>query len=122
METVSKFLLVAVGGAFGAAARYGVNLLFGNTMLPFPFATFLVNITGSLLIGFLLARFADNETLKLLLVSGFLGAYTTFSAFEYEAFQLTQIKQSLIAFVYVALSFAVGFIGVAGGIWLARRF
>lgn len=121
METISKFLLVAIGGAFGAMTRYGMNLLFGNTFLPFPFATFLINVTGSFLIGFLLARFGDNETVKLLFVSGFLGAYTTFSTFEYEAFQLTQTKQSMLAFGYVALSFAVGFIGVASGMWLSRR-
>lgn len=122
METVSKFLLVALGGSFGAMTRYGMNLLFGNAFLPFPFATFLINVTGSFLIGFLLAKFGENETVKLLLVSGFLGAYTTFSAFEYEAFQLTQTKQLMTAFLYVSLSFAIGFIGVAGGVWLARRF
>jgi CrcB protein len=122
METISKFLLVAMGGAFGAMARYGMNLIFGNAFLPFPFATFLINVTGSFLIGFLLFRFESNETIRLLLVTGFLGAYTTFSAFEYETFQLTQTKQLLTAFLYVALSFAVGFIGVAGGIWLARKF
>lgn len=122
METVSKFLLVALGGAFGAMTRYGMNLLFGNAFLPFPFATFLINVTGSFLIGFLLAKFGENETVKLLLVSGFLGAYTTFSAFEYEAFQLTQTRQLMTAFLYVALSFAIGFIGVASGVWLARRF
>jgi CrcB protein len=121
MEIISKFLLVAVGGAFGAMTRYGMNLLLGNAFLPFPFATFLINVTGSFLIGFLLAKFSDNETVKLLFVSGFLGAYTTFSTFEYEAFQLTQIKQSFMAFAYVALSFGLGFIGVAGGMWLARR-
>lgn len=122
METLTKFLLVALGGAVGAVARYGMNLLFGNAFLPFPFATFLINVTGSFLIGFLLFKFEGNETVRLLLVTGFLGAYTTFSAFEYEAFQLTQIKQSMLAFLYVALSFAVGFIGVASGIWLAKRF
>ncbi|HRH41488.1 MAG TPA: fluoride efflux transporter CrcB [Pyrinomonadaceae bacterium] len=122
METVSKFLLVALGGSFGAMSRYGMNLLFGNVFLPFPFATFLINVIGSFLIGFLLAKFGENETVKLLLVSGFLGAYTTFSAFEYEAFQLTQTKQLMTAFLYVSLSFAIGFIGVAGGVWLARRF
>jgi fluoride exporter len=121
METLTKFLLVAVGGAFGAVARYGMNLGFGNVLVPFPFATFLINITGSFLIGFLMAKFGENETVKLLLVSGFLGAYTTFSAFEYETFQLTQLKQSMLAFLYVALSFTVGFIGVAGGMWLAKR-
>jgi CrcB protein len=121
METIAKFLLVALGGAFGAMTRYGLNLLLGNVLFPFPFATFLINVTGSFLIGFLLMKFPANETVKLLLVSGFLGAYTTFSAFEYEAFQLTQIKQSLLAFLYVALSFTLGFLGVAAGMWLARR-
>jgi CrcB protein len=122
METISKFLLVAIGGAFGAMSRYGLNLLFANILAPFPFATFLINVTGSFLIGLLLTKFETNETAKLLLITGFLGAYTTFSAFEYETFQLTQIKQTLTAFLYVALSFAIGFIGVAGGIWVARRF
>lgn len=122
METVSKFLFVAIGGAFGAVTRYGLSLIFANTLSPFPFATFLINVTGSFLIGLLLTKFETDETVKLLFVTGFLGAYTTFSTFEFEAFQLTQIKQTLTAFLYVALSFALGFIGVASGIWLARKF
>jgi CrcB protein len=121
MEAFGKILAVAVGGAFGAAARYLVTLAFGNLLVPFPLATFLVNVTGSFLIGFLVFRFEANETVRLLLVTGFLGAYTTFSSFEYEAFQLTQLKQTLIAFLYVSLSFVVGFVGVAGGIALAKR-
>ena len=106
----------------GAVARYGIGLILGNALSPFPFATFLINVTGSFLIGLLLTKFEANETLRLLLITGFLGAYTTFSTFEYEAFQLTQTKQTLIAFLYVALSFALGFIGVASGIWVARKF
>lgn len=121
METLTKILAVAIGGAFGATARYGVNLLLANVLAPFPFATFIINVTGSFLIGFLLFKFEANETLRLLLVTGFLGAYTTFSTFEYETFQLTQSKQLLTAFLYVSLSFALGFIGVAGGIWLAKK-
>ena len=121
METISKILLVALGGAFGATARYGMNLVFGHHFLPFPLATFLINISGSFLIGLLMFKFEANETVKLLLVTGFLGAYTTFSAFEYETFQLTQTKQMLIAFLYVALSFAVGFIGVVLGVWVGRK-
>jgi fluoride exporter len=121
METFSKVLVVALGGAFGATARYGMNLVFGQMFLPFPFATFLINITGSFLIGFLMFKFEANETVRLLLVTGFLGAYTTFSAFEYETFQLTQTKQLLTAFLYVALSFAIGFIGVALGVWVGRK-
>jgi fluoride exporter len=123
METFSKILTVAIGGAFGAVARYLLYLSPLSSIFPnFPFPTFFINITGSILIGFILTKFEANEALRLLLVSGFLGAYTTFSTFEFEAFQLTQTKQILTAFLYVALSFAVGFIGVASGIWLAKRF
>jgi fluoride exporter len=123
METLSKILTVAIGGAFGAAARYLLSISPLTVVFPnFPFPTFFINITGSFIIGFALTKFEANETLRLLLVTGFLGAYTTFSTFEFEAFQLTQTKQLLTAFLYVALSFAVGFIGVASGIWLAKRF
>jgi fluoride exporter len=123
METFSKILTVAIGGAVGAVARYLLYLSPLSSAFPnFPFPTFFINITGSILIGFILTKFEANETLRLLLVSGFLGAYTTFSTFEFEAFQLTQTKQLVTAFLYVALSFALGFIGVASGIWLAKRF
>jgi fluoride exporter len=123
MDSLPKILTVAIGGSFGAVARYLLYLSPLSSAFPnFPFPTFFINITGSLLIGFILTKFEANETLRLLLVSGFLGAYTTFSTFEFEAFQLTQTKQILTAFLYVALSFAVGFIGVASGIWLAKRF
>jgi fluoride exporter len=118
MESVTKILWVAVGGAFGAVARYLLYLSpLANIFPNFPFPTFFINITGSIIIGFVLVKFEANETLRLLLVSGFLGAYTTFSTFEFEAFQLTQTRQ-----VFTAFSFAVGFIGVALGVWLAKRF
>ncbi len=123
METVTKILTVGIGGAFGATLRYLLNLSPLAAIFPnFPFPTFFINVTGSLLIGFILTKVEERETLRLLLVTGFLGAYTTFSAFEFEAFQLTQTKQLLTAFLYVALSFTTGFIGVASGIWLAKKF
>lgn len=121
MENLLKFFYVAVGGAFGAVARYGIGLAFGSFLSSFPLATFLVNVTGSFLIGLLLTRFEANETLRLLLVTGFLGAYTTFSTFEFEAFNLMQTRQSAMAFLYVALSFSVGFIGVMLGILLGKK-
>lgn len=127
METLAKILSVAIGGAFGAVARYLINISpLANLFEKFPFPTFLINITGSFFIGFLLMIFADkfpaNENLRVAVIVGFLGAFTTFSTFELEMFELIRERYFATAFVYLFLSVLVGFTGVAGGIWLARRF
>ena len=117
-----KILLVAAGGAFGAVARYLINISpVGTFLQPFPFQTFIINVTGSFLIGFLLVKLEMNEMMKLLLLTGFLGAYTTFSTFELETFDLMRGRFLFTAILYVALSFAVGFIGVALGVLLGRK-
>ena len=126
METLAKILSVAVGGAFGAVARYLINVSpLKNLFQPFPFPTFFINITGSFLIGFLLILLTDkldvNENLRLALIVGFLGAFTTFSTFEMEIWELLKENQFLTAFLYLFLSVLVGFTGVALGIWLAKR-
>lgn len=127
MENLIKILAVAVGGAGGATVRYLINISplavwFGK----FPFHTFFINITGSFLIGFLLIIFADkyteNENLRLALTVGFLGAFTTFSTFELEIFELIRERLFVTAFAYLLLSIIVGFAGVAAGVWLGKRF
>lgn len=127
METVTKILSIAVGGAFGAVARYLVNIsplqnLFGS----FPFPTFFINILGSFLIGFFLVlltdKFAVGDNLRLAIMVGFLGAFTTFSTFELEIWGLLKENQYVTAFLYLFLSVAAGFIGVIAGISLARKF
>jgi CrcB protein len=127
VETLGRILCVAVGGAFGAVLRYLINISpLADLFEKFPFPTFFINITGSFLIGFLLVLFTDkfpaNENLRLAVIVGLLGAFTTFSTFELEIFELAREKYFLHAFLYLFLSVVVGFVGVLAGVWLARRF
>ena len=127
METFAKILSVAIGGAFGATARYLINISpLANLFEKFPFPTFFINITGSFLIGFLLVlltdKFMTSDNLRLAVSVGFLGAFTTFSTFELEIFDLVRERYFAFAFLYLSLSVLVGFVGVLAGVWLAKRF
>ncbi|MBA3692717.1 MAG: fluoride efflux transporter CrcB [Acidobacteria bacterium] len=122
-----KILSVAIGGAFGATARYLINISpLANLFEKFPFPTFFINITGSFLIGFLLVlltdKFTTNGNLRLAVLVGFLGAFTTFSTFELEIFDLVRERYFAIAFLYFSLSVLVGFAGILAGVWLAKKF
>ncbi|MCY7348407.1 MAG: fluoride efflux transporter CrcB [Pyrinomonadaceae bacterium] len=126
MEFLTKILAVAFGGAFGATARYLINIsplavMFGK----FPFHTFLINVSGSFLIGFLLIVFTDkftaNENLRLALTVGFLGAFTTFSTFEMEIYELIRERFFVTAFFYLSFSILIGLVGVAAGVWLGKK-
>lgn len=126
MEELGKILSIAIGGAFGAVARYLINVSpLSSVFDKFPLPTFVINITGSFLIGFLMILFADkyssNENLRMAIIVGFLGAFTTFSTFEMEMFGLVREKQLITAVLYLALSVLVGFIGVVAGVSLGRR-
>ena len=126
MEHFTKILSVAAGGAFGAASRYLINILpLANLFDEFPFPTFLINVVGSFFIGFLFIiftdKFAANENLRLALTVGFLGAFTTFSTFELEIFELVRERYLTTAFVYLFLSVAIGFVGVLVGVWLSKK-
>ena len=127
METFAKILAVAIGGAFGATARYLINISpLANLFEKFPFPTFFINVIGSFLIGFLFVLFANKfalgENLRLAITVGFLGAFTTFSTFEFEIFDLAREKYFAVAFLYLCLSISVGFVGVLAGVWLAKKF
>lgn len=126
MESALKILSIAIGGSFGAVARHLINVsplaaIFGK----FPLPTFLINIIGSFLIGFLMIVFADkmvvSENVRLAVIVGFLGAFTTFSTFEIELFGLMRDRQMLMAFLYLFLSVMIGFLGVLAGVALGRR-
>lgn len=127
MDFALRILSVAIGGAFGAVARYLINISpLADIFEKFPLPTFLINITGSFLIGFLLIIFADkiemNDHLRMAVIIGFLGAFTTFSTFEMEIYGLVREREFLTGMIYLTLSVVVGFAGVVAGVALGRRF
>lgn len=126
METLAKIISVGIGGALGAVARYLINISpLAGLFEKFPFPTFFINITGSFLIGFLLILLTDkvavSENFRMAVIVGFLGAFTTFSTFEMEIYALTKERFVAAAFLYLFLSVAVGFVGLAAGVELAKR-
>jgi CrcB protein len=126
VETLSRYLAVAAGGALGAMARYFLNnSALSRIATPFPTATFIINITGSFILGFFLTlvteRLSVSPYLRVAVAVGFVGAYTTFSTFEYETVVLVRERGYFLAFLYVASSFIIGFAAVWSGIILARK-
>lgn len=118
------YLWVALGGAAGAAARYGVAQWAGARWgWTFPWGTLVVNVTGSLAIGLLMAlligRGAD-PAFRLLLVTGFLGGYTTFSAFSLEALSLIETRRYGEAALYVGGSVLLGLVACFAGLAVGR--
>ena len=126
METFARILSIAAGGAVGAVLRYLINVSpLARAFEKFPFPTFFINVSGSFLIGFLLIVLTDKyevgENFRFAVIVGFLGAFTTFSTFEMEIFELSRERYFVTAFAYLALSIIAGFIGVAAGVTLARK-
>jgi len=118
------YLWVGIGGRLGACTRYAVYQLAAARLGPgFPYGTFAVNATGSLAIGvivtLLLARAADPAW-RLVLVTGFLGGYTTFSAFSFESVTLLHDGRWGRAAVYVFGSNLLGLAACWAGVALGR--
>jgi len=121
---VRDLLLVAVGGALGSVARYGVGKLIGpQATTVVPWQTFLVNATGAFLIGLLLvaaARLGWPAWWRPLLAVGILGGYTTFSTFALETVEMALRGSYALAAAYSLGSLAVGVVAAAAGILLGR--
>jgi fluoride exporter len=117
---------VALGGAVGSVSRYLIGLaIHGRTGTDFPVGTLLVNLSGCLLLGFLvhyaLATPAITPEVSALLTTGFCGGYTTFSTFSYETVALLQDGDWRRATLYVSLSVVGSVLGVLLGIAGARQ-
>ena len=126
MERWLPYLLVGVGGFLGANARFVAAKWVGVLVAArFPLGTFLINVSGSFLLGVLGAVVAQKalgnaDTLRLALGVGFLGAFTTFSTFEYETHALFEDGVWLTALANIFLSLLLGLIAVRLGIVAAR--
>ena len=115
-----ELVFVGIGGALGSLARYKLGkIVTEKSNTTFPIGTFLINITGAILLGIVSALDAGRN-IYLLLGDGFLGAYTTFSTFMYEGFHLFQENEEMNAFVYVLGSLFLGLIGYISGVELGK--
>jgi CrcB protein len=122
---MNMFLSVAAGGAIGACARYGVAQVMLRLLGPgYPYGTLFVNVFGSLLMGVLIEtialRWSPSPEMRVLLVTGFLGAFTTFSAFSLDVALLVQKGATLSALGYVLLSVILSIGGLFAGMHIMR--
>ncbi len=120
-----NYLMIGIGGFAGAIVRYMVAVWVGERWgRSFPLGTFIINVTGSFFIGLLMTlmteRIIENPQWRLLLVVGFLGAYTTFSTFEYETGALLRDGEWLFASLNVVGSVIVGFVALKLGEIIAK--
>ncbi len=118
-----NFLLVFIGGGLGSCIRYAFSLWIKPQSNSFPWATLTANLISCFIIGVLIGLFTKNsltEHQKLLLITGFCGGFSTFSAFGAEVFHLVKTGMVLMALSYILISIVVGSLLVLGGSMLVN--
>lgn len=121
------YILVFVGGGLGAMLRHGVNLAVARWLGPaFPWSTFIINVTGSVVMGLIAGWFALKgdapQAVRLFLTTGILGGYTTFSTFSLDAALLYERGEFGLSAFYVIGSVVLSIGGLFAGLWLVRHF
>jgi fluoride exporter len=121
------YVLVFLGGGLGAALRHGVNVGTARWLgTHFPYGTLTVNVTGSLIMGLLVAYLAfkgdHSQHWRLFIATGVLGGYTTFSAFSLDVAVLYERGEIGLAFGYVLASVVLSILALFAGLWLVRHF
>jgi CrcB protein len=123
---MTTVLYAALGGAIGASLRYGVNVTAPKLLgLDFPWATMIVNVVGSFIMGVLVAAMAagwnTSQEMRVFLATGILGGFTTFSAFSLDFVSLWERKNHAAALGYAGGSVLLSLVAVFAGLWLARQ-
>jgi CrcB protein len=118
-------VLIAIGGAFGAVTRYLVDTtVSAQTASAFPWGTFVVNLTGSFLLGLLFALAVDRDVLpadiRLPVMTGFVGAYTTFSTLMLESWRVVEDGATGLAAANLVGSVLLGLVALVGGLAVGR--
>src|SRR5947209_5014844 len=127
LSPMVRYLCVLAGGAAGSLTRYlvGKLLLQGFPKIAFPLGTFLINVSGSFLIGVLMTLFVERFRMShywhLIGVVGFLGGYTTFSSFEYDGYLAARGGHVVLALFYLVSSVLCGYVAVWFGALLAAK-
>lgn len=126
-DVLQKVGLIGLGGFLGANARFWLGTWIQQRYgMGFPWGTFIVNVSGSFVLGFFMTFVIERlgnpqaQALRLLVATGFVGAYTTFSTLEYETFTLVEAGTLFLAFGNVLGSLVAGFFAVWLGVALAR--
>jgi fluoride exporter len=122
---LQKYLLIALGGALGSIARYWIgSAVSGRMGMRFPYGTLLVNLTACVIIGFTMTYLGThleiNPAWRFLIPVGFIGAYSTFSTFEWETLSTLRSGAFLLAAIYVGGSVVLGLLATWGGAALAE--
>ena len=120
-----NWLAVAIGGALGSVARYALSSwIFDITSHKFPYATLIVNVAGSFVMGILFVVVVERAALpaemRSLLMIGFIGAFTTFSAFSLDALGLWQNGHVLMSVIYMITTVILCLVAISIAIWLTR--
>lgn len=124
---MQKYILIAIGGALGSMARYWVGATVAGRMgSRFPYGTFLINLSACLLIGFSLTwlgrRVELSPAWRFLIPIGFIGAYSTFSTYEWETLSTLRSGAFALAALYAIGSLVAGLVATGCGAWLAEIF
>jgi CrcB protein len=115
--------VIAVGGAIGSVIRYAVSTI-QNPTVAFPYAIFIVNVTGGLLMGIVTAllalKFSASSEVRAFLTTGILGGYTTFSTFSLESAMLIERHDYATAAAYIVGSAVLSILALFAGLWIVR--